>query len=478
MNKRTNNNILRAGTAKSDITTNEPGVLIKDPMYAKALVIDDGKTRFVYIAMDVTAIGGRKISADMLPDVGEDFLPNLRAKIENELHIPGCNVLVNASHTHPPGRMLCDDQEQLDRTFDAVERATSGMVPVRIGSGSGHEDSLTINRTVKLKNGKDWTFRHTNPSPPEQEIAGYRDIDPEIGMLKIERLDGSPLAVLYNFACHPLFGDMQGAVTANYPGVASGVIEAKLDKGMTALFMQGAGGNIIDRGFKDFSKDRDITPMGTKLGQSTLDAVEKISGEKVALEVINEVIELPRRTDIPERIEELRREQTELLASLHGTTLNFKEFYSIYPQYIEKSDVNDSGMDKIRRGHIAKYLQSSAAMEKLARIEDKISTLTKHMALNDASGEDTIKTEVMGIRIGDAIIISSPAELLVEIGLNIKKMSPFKTTLISAFSNGYIHYGPPAEYYDKGGYEVTECLLAPEWQNVFEAKVNEILKRL
>ena len=93
---------LRAGVGKSNITTSEKGVKIKDPLYAKALVLDDDKTKAVIIAMDVTAIGGRRISQGMLPDVGEDFLPNLRNRIQQELKIPGCNVLVNASHTHPP----------------------------------------------------------------------------------------------------------------------------------------------------------------------------------------------------------------------------------------------------------------------------------------------------------------------------------------------------------------------------------------
>jgi len=47
---------LRAGTAKSDITTSEEGVVIHDPLYAKALALDDGKTQVVIIAMDVVAL--------------------------------------------------------------------------------------------------------------------------------------------------------------------------------------------------------------------------------------------------------------------------------------------------------------------------------------------------------------------------------------------------------------------------------------
>ena len=180
---------LKAGVAKSDITT-DAKVLVKDPLYAKALVLDDGTTRLVIITMDVTAIGGRKISDRMLDDVGEPFLSDLRERIQNELKIPASNVLVNASHTHPPGRMLCSDSEQLRRTFDAVSRAMQNMAEVKIGVGSGYEDRISVNRTLKLKNGQSWSIRHSNPSPLDQDVAEVGAIDPEIGIIRIDRMSG------------------------------------------------------------------------------------------------------------------------------------------------------------------------------------------------------------------------------------------------------------------------------------------------
>lgn len=486
---------MRAGTAKSNITTDAKGVVINDSLYAKALVLDDGRTKAVIIAMDVTAIGGRTISNRILDDVADDFMPKLLSRIQKDLKIPGCNVLVNASHTHPPVRMLCDDDEQVDRTFDAVSRALQNMTDVKIGTGSGYEDKITMNRTLRLKNGKHWTIRHTNPCPPDEEVASVGPIDPEIGILRVDRMDGQPLAVVYNFACHPLFGDARGAITANFPGVASKVIEENLGNGAMALFLQGAGGDIIDISFKDFSHLRDIKPLGTMLGLSTLKALRDIQTKDVKLSVISETIELPRRTDIPERIKSLQEEQTELLGSLRSTSLNIKAFLPLYIKYVlspdypsdyyysylqaEKID-NDkfSSMDSLNRRNIKKYLNNIYAMEKLARIQDKIATLKKHKAINDEAGEPTIQAEVQGIKIGDCVLITAPIEVLTEVGLNVKKASPYEHTFVAAFSNGYMHYGPPADDYGKGGYEVTECLLAPQWQQIYEKKANEIIHRL
>ncbi len=488
-------NALRAGVAKSEITNCDPGVAIKDPLYAKALVLDDGKIKAIIITMDVTAIGGRKISDGMLPDVGEEFLPKLRGRIENELKIPGCNVLVNASHTHPAGRMLCSDDEQIVRTFDAVRRAAENMAEVRIGSGSGREDRISMNRTLRLKNGRHWTVRHSNPCPPDEEVEGLGPFDPEIGIIRIDRLDGTPLAVVYNFACHLLFGDYQGHITANIPGYASKVIENSLGNGAMALFLQGAAGDVCDMTFKDFERPRDVEWLGATLGLSTLKALSGIATKDAKLNVISGTIRLPRRTDIPERIKALLQEQSMLLESLHFTSLNFKSFLPLYMKhklnpdypsnysfiYMQAEQTGDSkftAMDSFNRKNIDKYLQNIYAMETLARIQDDIATLRKHQAINEESGEDTIEAEVMGIKIGDCVIISSPAEALVEVGLNVKKASPYKYTFMAAYSNGYLHYGAPADYYDKGGYEVTECLLGPEWQKIYEQKAKEIISRL
>ncbi len=479
---------LRAGVGKCDITTTEKGVAVNDPLYAKALVLDDGKIKVAIIVMDAVAIGG-------ICDIKDDFLPKLRSRIEKELKIPGRNILVNASHTHTAEPMLCEDAEQLERTFDAVSQALRNMVEVKVGAGSGYEDRIMINRTLRLKNGQSWTIRHSNPCPPDEEVESLGPVDPEIGLLRFDRMDGSPLAVVYNFACHPLIGVPGGGVTANYPGFASKVIEDNLGNDAMALFLQGAGGDITEVLYKDVNRPRDSEPIGRMLGLSALKALKDIQVKDAALSVISETIELPRRTDIPERIEALRVEQDELLESLRFVSLNLKAFLPLYIKhaldpgfpldysyrYFQAEKIGDDGlvdMDSVNRENIKKYLNNIRAMEKLARIQDKIATLKRHQAINDESGKSTILAEVQGIKIGDCVLITSPNEALVEVGLNLKKSSPYEHTFMAAFSNGYMHYGPPASYYDRGGYEVTECFLAPEWHKKYEDKANDIIQRL
>ncbi|GMW03029.1 MAG: hypothetical protein AMXMBFR84_41650 [Candidatus Hydrogenedentota bacterium] len=480
--------LLRAGVAKSDITTTADGARINDPLYAKALVMDDGTTKLVIIAMDVTAIGG-------IGEVGDGFLPALRSRIESELGIPASHVLVNASHNHPPVQMLCSPEDQLARTFDAVRRAHDTMREAKVGAAAGHEDRISMNRTLRLKNGRAWTIRHTNPCPPDAEVEGVGPIDPEIGVMRIDRADGHPIAVLYNFACHPYLTVPRGGVTADFPGFASAVIEETLGEGALALFIQGAGGDITDVHYKDVNRPRDAEPLGTMLGLSTLKAWRTITPSPAKLQVISEKLDLPRKNDFERKIAALQEEQAALLRNLRGTSLNFETFLPLYIKYTHDPDTPSNysykylqsaalGTDEFgeidaqNRAHMDKYMRNIRSMEILASIEDDIATLRRHQAINERSGETTITTEILGVRIGEFVFISSPAEVLVQIGLNVKAASPFEHTYMAAYSNGYIHYGPPASEYEKGGYEVTECLLAPEWQAVYEAKAAEVLERL
>jgi hypothetical protein len=96
------------------------------------------------------------------------------------------------------------------------------------------------------------------------------------------------------------------------------------------------------------------------------------------------------------------------------------------------------------------------------------------------AGRREIEVELVGLRIGDFVLVTSPGELTVQIGLNIKKASPHKPTFVAGYTNGYIYYAPTAEQLaNRGGaQEDSDCILAPEWQKIFEDRVAEVLKKL
>ncbi len=475
---------LRAGAAKVDITNTQAGP-VNDPLYVKALVLTDNTTTAAIITVDAVAIAeiGR---------IPNDFLSKVRSRLENELNIKPAHVLINASHCHGN---VCSDVDQ--RTFQAVKEASQKMVPVRVGAGIGHENRIMENRRLTLKNGKTADVRHAYSLPPDEEVVGTGPVDPDIGILRMDRNDGRPLAVVYNFACHPIQGVPSGGNTADITGFASRMIEDNLSEGAIALFLQGCAGDINPIFYKDVDRPRNAEPLGNMLGFSTLQAVRKIhSNSDDRLKIVREVISLP-RADWTPRIATMEAEQTRLVQSLKGTTLNLKTFTQLlsryglsgeYPSYYSHRYLQEkatgrqdlSKLDADNRANMKQYVDNIYVMEELTRVQTNLALLKKHQADNLAAGRKTIDIEVLGMRVGEFVLVTFPGELTVQTGLNIKKKSPHKHTYVAGCTNGYIYYAPTADQLGNPGWaqEDCDCILAPQWQTLFEAAVAGILKKL
>lgn len=321
------------------------------------------------------------------------------------------------------------------------------------------------------------------------------EFEREIGVIRFDRPDGRPLALLFHYGCHPLLGVPDGRVTANFPGIACRRIEEALGEGATALFLQGCGGDVIELNFKDFSGPRSAEAFGAELGWCALRARRGVQTGVMTLDAVRGAVSFPRRSDIPARLAELRAEEEVLLRSLRFTTLNFKGFMTAYlkerlfpeypaaeaTNYLHEAAVGADALrrlDAFQRRNVAKYLDNIRAMEELARLEDRIATYSHHQREIEAAGGAPVETELLAFRLGDGVILSNPTELLAAVGLKVKNFSPFPHTLVAAYSNGYLHYGAPAAACAGGGYEVTECLLAPEWEEIFLAEARGLLDRL
>ena len=472
---------LLAGAAKVDVTDYDAGP-VSSPMYVKALVLESDTTTLTIVTVDAVAIGE-------LGRIKNDYLPKVRTRIEAEVGIPSANVLVNASHCH--GMILPNIEDQ---TLQAVKQAKEKLVPVTVGVGIGHEDRVQANRRLKLKDGREIDVRHAYSMPPDEEVAEVGPIDPQIGVLRLDRLDGRVLAVLYNFACHPIQGVPSGANTADMTGFASQVIEDNLDEGVVALFIQGCGGDVNPVFYKDADHPRDAEPLGNLLGLSTLRAVRTISTrEDDRLTVSSETITLP-RADHTDRIASMEAERDRLLASLKGTTLNLKSFLPLivkynlageFPSYYSQRYLHEKRLgrndlehlDAENRRNMEAYIANIQTMESLTRLQTNLRLLKKHQASLIASGKRTIDVELLGVRIGDFVLTTFPGELTVPIGLNIKERSPHEPTFVAGYTNGYIYYSPTAEQLLNvgGAQEDSDCLLAPEWQAIYETRAVSLL---
>ncbi len=208
---------------------------IHDPLLAKALVLDDENTHVVIFSMDLGSI-----PAEVMDNVRDA----LRASLGLE------QVLFAVSHSHSSATFQRDfpseampwahDVERL--LVEAATEAHANLVPVRVATGWGTVDEghnrrlIMADGTVEML----WSNRERIPTSP---------VDQSLGVIRVERQDGQPLATLVNYACHPvILGPDNLHLSADYPGVMARRVEDEL--GGLCLFLQGACGDINPYGDK------------------------------------------------------------------------------------------------------------------------------------------------------------------------------------------------------------------------------------
>lgn len=87
-----------------------------------------------------------------------------------------------------------------------------------------------------------------------------------------------------------------------------------------------------------------------------------------------------------------------------------------------------------------------------SRLSFRTSAVTEWM-LELATAPETTTVPVQALRIGDLAVCGIPFEAFVEIGLDLKKRSPFPRTMVIGLANGNNGYLPTPEQHKLGGYE-------------------------
>ncbi len=215
--------VLQAGVATVDITP-EPGKMLwgysnrthgatgtLDPLFAKAVVLRAGDTSVAIVSLDL----GRT------PE--ESVLDEVRRQVSAKCGVS--NLFVTASHTHhaPALESTPDNPNPYGETVgrqiaEIICQAAADLVPVRIGVGRGTAD-FSHNRRKFLPDGRvamQWRNAEREPTEP---------VDRQYAVIRLDRLDGSSLAVLFNYACHPVvMGPDNYQYSADYVGPACAAV--------------------------------------------------------------------------------------------------------------------------------------------------------------------------------------------------------------------------------------------------------------
>jgi hypothetical protein len=405
---------------------------VLDDLLAKAVVLEQEGMKAALVACDLITLPRHTVLA-------------AREQIARRTGIPGENVMLWATHQHTgPSLVRESAKDKLDgATTDPVERYTAelpGLLarcvdeanrklrPGRASAAIGREEKLSFNRRFWMKDG---TVSWNPPKNDPNLIRPAGPIDPDVGVVFFESLDGKPLATCVNFAMHP---DTTGGtrLSADYPGVLARRLADFRGENMVTLFANGCCGNI------NHLNVRWAAPQ-------TSPAEAKRLGTILAGDVLRLCPELK-----PVAAGPLRTSRQTVLLPLAPITL----------KDIEK------------------------AREVNRRLNDPKTTFqekVKAMQVLDVAARagKPLEVEVQVIALGTQIAwVSLPGEIFVEIGLSIKAASPFPYTMIAELANGSVGYVPNKTAYVEGNYEVVSARCAEGSGEMLVAAAIQMLQEL
>lgn len=394
---------LRAGAARVKITPPLPvwlsGYALRDhqansvlmDIYAKALAIDDGhRGRVVIITTDLIGLP-REVSDPAA------------ARIQKTLGLKRSQILFNSSHTHtgptiwPNLKVMLDLTEEQQRPLRAyAEQLTSDLVnvaveavraevPARLSFSQG-EAGFAINRRVEH-------LRSLGVDAPAP-------VDHSVPVIRVERGDGSLLAVLFGYACHnttltAAFYEVSG----DYAGYAQAAIE-RAHPGAIALFLMLCGG---DQNPEPRSKQELAAQHGDELAA----AVEK------AMQTAQRPLNGPLKTVYK--------------------TINLTFAPHTRRQFEEESHNSD-----VFRRRRARLMLETYDRGKPIR---------------------SIRYPIQVVRFGGATLIALGGEVVVDYALRLKREFPEEPLVVAGYSNVVMSYIPSLRVLDEGGYEAEDAMI-------------------
>jgi hypothetical protein len=423
-------NMLMAGFARSQVSTG-----VHDALHARTLIVEDA-TGNVAVLMTVSLVG-----------VNRELAGRIREGIKEKTGIPGDKIVITATHTHAGpsvGRGRDDGSEYPDllvtKCVESAVIAWKNRVPGRIGIGSAEAFELGRNRRRLLYGG-------IHP-------------DPEVAVIKIENARGKLLGVAFNYGCHPSGLDWSNTlISEDWPFFAINKIKESLGENVWVAFYQGAQGNI------NVGYTAELSAVGVEMPVRSYWYIEK-KGNQMADAVLKALPSVKTGND-------------HVVKTARG---NFDyPLRDSYPVTVKEAEKD-----------------AAVAAEELTKLENrpeltgtrtldnaKVEVFSANQRLNAAkrfyNNPDRPKIrslEQQAVRIGDAVFVTFPGELFAEIGLRIKKESPFKKTYILGLAAGEGGYLPASKEFTDGDYEVDGSDYGPQTENACVGFSLELIGRI
>jgi neutral ceramidase len=375
---------------------------VRDPLEINILYIANRNAGICLVSMDSAGIFKMTQFNEM------------RAIISRVTGLPVSNITISSTHTHTGGHAWSlihdapDDDNYLQLVYDNIEGAASdafaNAAPAKVGSATG-QAHVGFNRRMCWKD--DTHTMYGDSSLPEFTGLEGPD-DPTHTVLFVQDEDCKYIAICHNNCSHSTSVEGEYYASADFPGEARRVIREALADEVPVLYLQGASG---DTSPWDMSKtpwrydgEQRLHEMGAALAAETLRLLR--STTPINNPVIKAVNSAPVLT--------VRMPTEDELAAARITKV--------------KGEDNSSRWDYV------------IDVDGVLHLWDEF-----HDNPQEA-------VPLSAIRIGDLVIAANPFELYCQFGLDIRRRSPAKHTMIAQLTNGCLGYVPTIYGILGGGY--------------------------
>jgi hypothetical protein len=294
----------RASVVKINISPDTPKQLlgygarlstgIHDSIYHRIIAMDDGVTQFFLVSTDICLVSPSEydhVAAMLQKKLGINpvnfWWSVTHTHSAPEVGVPGlAEVFMGDRYKHPVDTVYTSFIEQT--LIDGIIEAREKLEPARFGVGWGYSQA-NINRRAIDVDGK--ASIGLNPEGT---------VDRRIGLIRLEKQDGSPLALIANYAIHgTVLGPQNVEISGDVVGVVADYVEKKT--GVPVLFTNGAAGNLAPI-YSVYPNPvaGHLSQFRVLLGDKILEANKKIisTSDSVKLFTGSLTVESPRKTNL------------------------------------------------------------------------------------------------------------------------------------------------------------------------------------
>lgn len=314
----------------------------------------------------------------------------------------------------------------------AVSQAVSRLRPARLVAGKGILD-IIVNRREQLEDGQVVIGRNWH---------GPRD--PELGVLRVDAEEGTPLAAIVNFATHPGIGPGCLLISPDVAGSARQTLENLV--GAPALYFTGAAANVmLLRTLQREPNGAEI--VGRQIGCEAAAVFLGLNSRPTETQWT--FVQSVSRLKVYEEVPTQRPPITHFRVATRQLDLNLQPL---------PSPADAEATLRAKQARVWQLQGEGVGQDELnPAIYQEIWARKLVEGLRAGATPQKVRAEIQAIRLDDIAVVAVPGEPFVEIGLAVKAHSPFKHTFFIGYANGTIGYIPTREAYPLGGYEVVDA---------------------